>query len=201
MRETNRKAVVGIDVDEILADLLTPWIKWYNKKWKDKLRIENVPWRIEQIVKKECGAAIFDFLKTEDVYSEVLPLPGAVQFIKYLLNHEKVDLVLVTTAGGGPISIPSKAKWLASTFKDLPTRNIIYTNRKELVELDFFIDDSPENIRRYHETWPLSKILTIAYPYNEEIKDLVNMRGQSYKDTKKAFKQMEEYLEEQLCEF
>ena len=201
MREMTRRAVVGCDVDEILSDLLTPWIKWYNKKWKDKLKVENVPWHIEQVVKTECGNKIFDFLKTVDVYQDIKPLSGAVPLIKYLLNHEKVDLVLVTTAGGGPISIPSKAKWLASTFPDLSSRNIIYTSRKELVELDFFIDDSPENMRKYREAWPLTKLLTIAYPYNEEVKDLVNLRAQSYSNTKQAFKQMEEYLEVELREW
>ena len=198
MRTKTSKIFIGCDMDEIIADLLSPWINWYNKEWNDNLKLKNVPWRIDAVVRPDCGNKVYDFLKQEDVYKDVKPLDGALAAVEELYNLPNVDFTLITAAGGGYLSIPSKAAWVHRNLPFIKDREIMYASKKDLVKFDFFIDDSPANIKSYRAAWSKAKILAIAYPYNKEEEQYTNVYARDYKHPAKAWKEIVDYIKREI---
>ena len=65
--------LIGVDVDEVVADLISEWLRRYNVKWNDTLKPEDIHgWAISDFVKPECGKAIYHLLsEREDRKSNV----------------------------------------------------------------------------------------------------------------------------------
>ncbi len=82
-----RRLTILCDLDGIVVDLLRPWFDWYNQRWDDNLSIEHMTdYHIENIVKKECGQQIFGFFRNTKAYRSLLPLPGAVEGLKNIVD-------------------------------------------------------------------------------------------------------------------
>lgn len=194
-KKTNKKFHIGIDMDGILASFHQAWLDWYNKKWDDNLTPLDLVWDLQTIVKPECGSQIFNFLQKKNIYKHIEPLPGAMKALHTLVNQGH-DIVIITQAAGGVGTVPDKQEWLDRYLPHKISRdNIMYTSRKELVKFDIFIDDSPSNIIHYRNAWPYSQILTIAWPHNIEVKNLVNLYANGFDKTKDAWKEIVNYIE------
>ena len=77
--------VIGVDVDEVVADLLGTWISKYNTAWNDQLLVEQITdWDTTLFVKPECGSKIYDILCEPDLYEDVKPIAGALVEIEAL---------------------------------------------------------------------------------------------------------------------
>jgi 5'-nucleotidase len=184
-------ALIGCDLDGIIADLHGHWIQWYNNKWHDNLRKEDLRWELKSVVKRSCGDHIYDYLKLTDVYNYIQPHDGAIAGVKRLIDAGH-DVVIITHAAGGCQTIPNKYDWIE---KHLPFElDIIPTHRKELIRLDYLIDDSPTQIVPYRKAWPKAQIITIAWPYNRNCKKLVNLRAKSYRDMPHAWLEITDYI-------
>ena len=195
MRRHKEKLTIGFDMDGILANLHAAWLNWYNEKWKDDLPLSKLQWDLKAIVKKECGDHVYDYLKDPNIYLKVQPIDGAVDGVKEIMAMGH-DVVVVTHPAGGSETVPDKRNWLAKYLPEIKDDNIIFCSKKEIIKLDVFVDDSPNNIVKYRKAWPKSSILTIAWPYNKDVEELVDLRAQSYKKTDKAWDRIVEYIED-----
>lgn len=194
MKKHKDRLVIGCDLDGIIANLHAAWLDWYNKKWHDNLPLSKLQWDLKGIVKKECGDAVYDYLRDVHIYENVQPIDGAVEGVKKLISDGH-DFVIITHAAGGSKTIPDKAKWISTYLPDVKEDNVIYCSRKELVKVDVFIDDSPNNIIKYRKAWPKAHILAIAWPYNKSAEDKLDLRASSYRRTDRAWDRMLEYIE------
>lgn len=141
-----KQTVIGVDVDDVCADLLTAWLARYNRTWNDSLTVDQVTeWNITKFVK--CGARIFDLLDPS-VYEEVKPLPGALETVNRLRAIGRV--VFITTGNGD-----AKLAWLlrhgflpqsSSPFVH-PDFFVAYD--KTLVRADFLFDDHVKNVESF----------------------------------------------------
>lgn len=186
------KLVIGLDMDGIFANLHQAWLNWYNKTWNDNIPLSKLQWDLKSIVKKECGDQIYNYLYSPDIYKEVDPIPGSLKAIKKLIKIH--DVIVITHPAGGCETVPDKARWLKKYLPELPESNYMFVAKKYLTKFDVFVDDSPNNIVPYREAWPDAHILTIAWPYNECVESLVDLRANSYKYPKKAWKNILEYI-------
>lgn len=163
----SRKLTVLIDLDGIVVDLLSEWLKAYNAEYGDSLTKDDVKsWDMHENVKKECGFKIYNFIDIDECYTDLPPLPGAVEGIRAIreMGH---DPVIVSASSKNPLSAARKIAWCAKYLK-MKRKDVIISSRKELVAGDILIDDSPVNIAAYKTRWPRTPVATIAYPYNEK---------------------------------
>ena len=128
---------------------------------------------------------------TSDLYADLKPLPGAIDAISYL--RKKYHVVWVTAAPSG--SADAKIKWIKDHFPGARKNDVCTFDQKEMVKGDVFIDDSPSNMRAYKKAWPNARILTIAYPYNEKVASLTDVRAGSWRDTETAWKAFVDYID------
>lgn len=194
MISNKRKLIVLCDLDAIVANLLGPWLRFYNEKYGDNLTVEQITeFDIHKFVKKECGQKVYEFIDTGVAYTQLEPLPGAVEGIKTLeqLGHE----VIIVSAGAKNLATAGhKLEWCKKVL-GFSRKKCMIAHRKELVRGDVFIDDSPKNIIAYRNAWPGTPILTIAYPYNATV-DSICTRYPSHSDTVSAWESMVEAIEQ-----
>lgn len=161
--------VILCDLDSILADIMTPWLDSYNRDYQDTLTVDRIPsWDFHNVVKPECGTKIYDYLREPGFFENLKPLPGAVEAVSALRSAGH-DFLVLTAGADVEDAATQKVRW-CRRYLDLSPKQVIVTPRKELVRGDVLIDDSPEQIRRYRETWGWDPtILAISYPYNESV--------------------------------
>lgn len=137
--------IILCDVDDVVANLVEPWLARYNKDYDDSVTPDHcVRWEIEEFVKPECGKKIFSYLDST-IYEEVQPMPGALEGVRILrdLGHR---VIFVTSCGAETAS--AKYHWLArhgfvgGTFAQ---KDLIFATDKSMIRGDVLIDDGLHN--------------------------------------------------------
>lgn len=139
---------IGLDVDEVIAQLHQPWLDAYNEDYDDVMRVSDIDrWELDEIVKPECGKRIFSYL-TGAMYDEdlVKPYPDALGSINILrsLGHSIAFVTSCVNDTAAP-----KAAWLERhdflQYGDayLPGRD------KSRAPVDILVDDHVVNVNSF----------------------------------------------------
>ena len=184
------------DLDSIIANLLDPWLGWYNKNFDDNITTADIKtYHIEHHVKPEARRKIYGFFEDVSRYEAIPILAGASEGLLALkdMGH---DVVVATATAGS--TAQQKYSIVKRAAPWLPHENIILAKRKELIKGDVFVDDAPENLTAYRMAWPDAHVLTIDYPYNAHVSDKVlSFRALDWSDTSQAWEQLVDYIAEQ----
>jgi 5'(3')-deoxyribonucleotidase len=141
-RRTGEEMRILIDVDGVLSDTHIPWLSLYNEEFRDNLRVEDIiKWEMHELVKPECGHQIYKYLKNVNLYANSPVIDGALDGVNYLrsLGH---DIVYVTAG-----FYFEKVDWLINNGFSTLGKDIIITDRKDVVCGNLIIDDYSENLR------------------------------------------------------
>ena len=172
------KPIVLLDMDDVLADFLEPWIDMYNKDYSDTLEIKTInDWNTSLFVKDECGLKIFDYFKKPGLYRNLPVKPYAIEMVTNLtdLGYEifiVTDSPMGCTYGedGWKGSNPAddKRAWLQEHFPMIPTSNFIITGKKWMVTGDILVDDKPTTHEEFLKRG--RKSILVDMPYNNHLK-------------------------------
>lgn len=156
---------IGIDVDDVVANLLDAWLARYNLVYDDALTPADIDrWELDQCVSPKCGKRIFQML-TPDIYREVKPFEGAFQACEQLRRLGNVFFVTTCPDLGHETA---KFEWLVrhgflapdEGFRFIPCRG-----SKKDVPVDVLIDDKAENVNEF-PGWAL----LVSRPHNRSSK-------------------------------
>lgn len=162
---SNRKPVIGCDMDGVMIDLLPEWLMQYydmGGEWIPPESVTSYGWE-NFVTDKELFLKI---LKSGGVFYSAHPCNFASQGIEAL---QKIgDVVVVTKA------LPSSSRTfdakLHSLWRHFPTidfkKDVIFTGRKELVAADYLIEDSPENVDAWLARHPEGTGVLVSQSYN-----------------------------------
>ncbi len=187
---TTRKLTLIFDLDSIIINLLDPWLAYYNKSHKESVTIHDLKtWEVENHVKHP--SKVYEFFHDVERYAACEPLPGASASL-YKIHELGHDVVIATATAGKT----ANKKWdlVRKAAPWLNPDNVMVGKRKELLKCDAFVDDSPDNIKKYRLAWPDTKILTISYPYNQKSKPVVDCFAEDHTDTVKAWNTMVNFI-------
>jgi len=143
-----RKLRVGVDIDGVLRDWTSALLAMAKRHFPEKVLTDVVDtWRIKNIdLPYEELKHYFSDQYVEEVYRDALAYPNAVQDLKWLMEtFPNVEFVCVSHQWG--LTIPNTLLWLGKhgcTFSE-----IHFTYDKFLVDVDYLIDDSPNN----YDSW------------------------------------------------
>lgn len=144
--------IIGVDVDDVVLDLVGEWIGLYNADHGDTLTIDDVKtWTISDVVKAECGTKIYDYLKHPTLYETMPPVEGAIEGVRALreMGHR---VVFVTSCVRG---VMFDAKWtrlIQLGFLSSKTRleyDYIGATDKTLVNVSRMLDDKAETVNAF----------------------------------------------------
>jgi len=166
-----KNQVILVDVDDVVADLITPWLNWYNNTYVDNLKPEDITdWDISKFVKPRCGQHIYDFVNHPGTYKWfVKPVRGARRVINAL--RAKENRVIFVTAFNDGVKNGVKLDWLNwYGFKVMPF-DYFEMNDKSMIAGDFLIDDGWHNIETSIATYPFlyTKPWNTKYDYNNRV--------------------------------
>lgn len=179
-----KKLTVLCDMDSIIVALTPKWLKMYNQDHNDNVTLEDIKsWDMAHNVK--IGTKIYDYLYTPGFFLDVEPVDGALGAIKWI--HDNHNLVIASAPSWPGNSASDKITWLKKHVPWFNKRDLMLGHHKYLLKGDIFIDDSPENIQAYAKHWPGANIMTISYPYNQGVKNLIHTFAEDYTDTQKAW--------------
>lgn len=202
--------ILLIDMDAIVADLAGEWYARWNKhqydKWYHGNRLLPQPKEIKvedmkawDVAKTTGDGRIYDVLREPGLYRELKPFPKSQEVI-YNLSKKKLDngkpafdILFLTASITAPNILADKAYWMKDHFPFMGPKQLILAYRKELVRGDFFIDDSPKNLRKFREAQPKANLITIDYPYNQLAN--VDLRARAWNNMDAAWEQIERYLD------
>lgn len=154
--------VIGLDMDGVLCDLVTPWLAAYNEKYSDSLKLEDIKrFDLHEFARQDVGKKIYQFLRKE-IYDTALPIPGAVEGVETLLEWGH-RVVVVTAASSGDF-ISGKYRWLKYHFPMLTKQDIVIVKDKSLAHVGMLVDDYEKNLVNFHS----HKIL-FGQPWNQHV--------------------------------
>lgn len=159
------KKLVLCDVDEVLAEQLPEWLKFYNKDYDDNLKAEDLAcWDLSTHVKPECGKKISEYLRREDMYDNARQVSGALKGIESL-RHMGYTVKFVSSSN--PAQYRHKFNWLVRHgFVEDHSNDVIFCHDKYLLRGDFMIDDAPHNVESWSELNPGGQALLFNQPHN-----------------------------------
>lgn len=154
---------IGIDYDSTLFNTIDVWIDLYNKKYDDKLTINDFKfWDIHKSLPKEKSNKFYSILDNNELWENIKPLNNAVEVVKDL--NEEYEVYIITATHHNHIKI--KSEILLKYFPFIEYKQIISCYYKQIINVDIMIDDNLENLigGKYR------KIL-IDYPWNRDVDD------------------------------
>lgn len=177
-----KKLTLVFDLDAIVIDLLRTWITWLNKTHGYNLTIDDITqYNMHDVV--PCGNDVYKFF-TKERYRTCPVIPGAAWGLSYLQGAGHKIIVATATAGdtgSEKLSLLHKAApWFHED--DLYVGKDKYKHRG-----DVFVDDAPKNIYAYRDVHPDTALMTIEYPYNRELKDVVHVFAKDYRQPENAW--------------
>lgn len=162
----NVKPIVGVDCDDVL---------YMCNEYACRLATEkyglNPPLSIEEITswspRHNRSDLIFEYYDKAEFFETQPLFPGAQEFIRNLLKI--ADVYFVTAVE--PRFMGIRINRLLMDFPEIPKEHIIMGYQKNLIHVDFLLDDSPNNIRTSSAKYPV----IFRRPWNRSITDTLSV--------------------------
>ena len=137
------KKSIAVDMDNVLADVESHYIDWYERHYGvrvPKEALHGIP-ELEAFPDK---TAVRKFLYTPGFFRTVPVMPGAQEGIRRLLKN--FEVYIVSAAMEFPQSLSEKLEWLNEHFPEIGWRHIIFCGDKSVIDTDFMLDDHIKNL-------------------------------------------------------
>lgn len=184
----SKKKRILVDMDGILTNLLKQWLGTYNSENDDDVRMRDITtWSMHEHVK--IGTDIYKIPGRKGYFDDTPPMAGAIGGFKALVKHGHD--VIVCSSPYNADSCRAKQEWCAR-YLGTSWADVTLTHKKHWMNADVIIDDKPETITQFHEMG--REVVTIAYPYNEVVKDQCALRAQNMMKSQDAWEEIVEFL-------
>ena len=152
--------IIFCDIDDVVADLLSEWLRWYNLDYDGCLTPKDIhEWDLSKRVKQSCGIKIYDYLNNPAIYDNVKPI----QYSLYGVNQLRQFGYRVIFATATPRTTPyRKFDWLEEHGFKPEMKDYIEIRDKSLLNGDILLDDKVENVSNFK-----GKGVLFNQPHNE----------------------------------
>jgi 5'(3')-deoxyribonucleotidase len=137
-----KRKSIAIDMDNVIADVVTHFMDWYEKDYGIRIK----PEALMGIAETDAfpNNAVRKYVYTPGFFRTVPVMPGAQEAVKKLMT--KFDVYIVSAAMEFPQSLSEKLEWLKEHFPFISWRNIIFCGDKSVIATDYLIDDHCKNL-------------------------------------------------------
>jgi len=134
---------IAIDMDEVLADPVSKFIKLYNRDYGVPLDTIIDPGNeIYQHVPEQVNHKWFDYINEKGFFRDLPVIEGSVEALKKL--QESHEIYIVSAATEFRNSLEDKIDWLEEHFPFIGWQNIVFCGDK-IIKADVLIDDRIKN--------------------------------------------------------
>ena len=156
----NYRYSVALDVDDVLMPCASLACDLANKEG-----LFNPPLDINEIKAWDLAGtraeSLLSYFKDPEFYKQQRPYPGAQEFVKKL--SKKAEIFIVTAIEEESIGV--RIKQIKEYFPQINPKNIIPAYRKDVINVDFTLDDGAHNVLASNAKYPV----LFRRPWNEHI--------------------------------
>ena len=166
---------LGIDLDGVVADFTTGWMRFYNRDFGADLGVEHSQ-QWGDVVNLTHFADIGEFwdwtsdLDGRSVFWHLEPFPGALEALRSL-DDAGHDIVIVTTKPA--FAETDTHEWIEK--HEIPAAEVHILEDKWLVPCDVYLDDGPHILPALVEHRPQSTVCRYVRPWNRPVPGAVDV--------------------------
>jgi 5'(3')-deoxyribonucleotidase len=155
---------VYLDMDETLVNLVSPWLDCLNKmSGLDVTRDMLGTYSVEEPYKDKLSVdEIFLPFNTEGFWEDLPPFPGAVDFVRSLVEND-FDVYIATIPALGPVCHYEKESWIMNHLPFIGRERLIFCHHKQLLRGEALLDDNPKYLAKFK-----GKRLLFDKPWNQD---------------------------------
>ncbi len=140
-----KKLRIGIDMDDVLWDLVGAWLQRHNEINDDNVKPQDIKtWDIASYLNKGSKESLFYILRQNDFWRTVEPLDDSIKYLQMLMERDDVDVFIVTATDYRIVT--RKMSSFFDKFPFIKHQQLIITYRKNAIDLDVIVDDNPEHV-------------------------------------------------------
>lgn len=183
----DRKPIIAVDMDEVLADALGEHLLRYNRDFATNIKPTDLQGQwLWDFVPEHRLKALEDYMLSNDFFRVLGVMEDAQRVIERLQG--RYEVYIATAAMEVPHSFTPKFQWLAEHFPFIPATNIVFCGNKSILRADYLIDDNPRQLRLFegnrHGDWKPEGILFTS-PANINVTGYRRMNN--WRDVEKMF--------------
>ena len=165
-----RRLRLGIDMDGVMCDFNSGWMRLHAEEFGSELRPEMVTgWNgLDKLGGFADMDAFWEWGRGRDdrpsIFRHLEPFPGALETMQRLAVAGHRIVVLTAKPDW---AVPDALRWLAD--HEIPTREIHIAHAKHLVACDVYLDDSPIVLEALVDRRPKATVLRMVRPWNRPL--------------------------------
>ena len=144
------KKRIAIDMDEVMADLVTRELEWYKRDCGIDITYKQL---------MEAGKHLYYFVTEEHqeiikanwykkgFFADLPVIENAVEVIREL--NDKYEIFVTTAAMPFPNSFIEKQEWLLKHLDFIPVEQHVFCGHKRIINADYMIDDKSFNFDNF----------------------------------------------------
>lgn len=162
-----KKTIIGIDVDNVIADFTSEFINRFNSITKKSLKKDDlIYWNFKKVIYEkynDISCDIANEIIDKDFILDLKPFKDVKKTLNLLYENKDIEIKIITALK--PELIKYRNKWFCDNFKNIKV-NIYYEKNKNKIDVDYLIEDSTDNLISVEEKIGSSNCLLIKHPYN-----------------------------------
>lgn len=140
-----KKLTILVDMDDTLENLSEAWVSYLNGRYGTSVAVSDISsWDISQAFPILSKAEVYGALKETALWEAVKPLPGAVKYLKKLVEDGN-EVFIVTASHPDTVGVKMN-QVLFRYFPFIPYQNVIISSKKQMIAGDILIDDGVHNL-------------------------------------------------------
>lgn len=141
-----RRISIAVDMDGVLADTESHFIKYYEKETGEKVDRKTLLGIPENLAFPD-KTAVWRYVHMAGFFRSLPLIQGGVNAVKTLMEH--FDVYIVSAAMEFPLSLYEKKQWLEEYFPFVSWKNIVFCGYKSIIKTDYLIDDHLKNLDHF----------------------------------------------------
>ena len=141
-----RRISIAVDMDGVLADTETHFIKYYESESGEKFDREAML-GIPESQSFPDKTAVWRYVNTPGFFRTLPLIEGGRQAIETLMKD--FEVYIVSAAMEFPLSLYEKKQWLEEHFPFISWKNIVFCGDKSIIKTDYLIDDHLKNLDNF----------------------------------------------------
>ena len=162
---------IGIDLDGVVFDIMTPLVQHYNIDFDDNMTVEEqTDWEFSKCRYKN-PKLVYNYLHDPRIQYEAPVEPFAVEALQEILNMENVDVCFATATSR--CVVHAKISRLETM---LPSRKYSYGffigHEKTRLDCDLFLEDQPNQVFKMLQEG--RRVIVFNHPWNQKMIPPIN---------------------------